>query len=366
MKKIVILVDQLHLHGGIEKLVATKSNYWADVFGYDVTILSTEQNNIPLVYELSKKVKFKDLKINYIRDKSYFSFINLTKFVKNVSKLQHYLWKNKPNFVLVASHIPVTYVVPFLFTKAKTIKEFHFTKFYENHSKLSTKIVDFIESKYNYLAVLSKEEQQFYPSKNTVVIPNPIKVDTEDNFIDNHTKQDIAIAVLRYAPVKNLEKMIEIWNQFHEKHKSWKLHIFGKTDGSYFKKIQQQVIENNLQETIIFKGETNNVRQELKEAKIMLITSHQECFPMVIIEANSSGVPVFSVDCPTGPRNIINHNTDGILIENNNTIEFVNALNDLATNDDLLNILSKNAIINSKKYNLDVIMYLWKEKIFEC
>ncbi len=52
MKKILILVDQLHSHGGIEKLVAIKANYWADVFGFKVTILATEQGGKPIIYPL--------------------------------------------------------------------------------------------------------------------------------------------------------------------------------------------------------------------------------------------------------------------------------------------------------------------------
>jgi hypothetical protein len=33
MKKIFILIDQLHSHGGIEKLVVEKANYWSDFLG---------------------------------------------------------------------------------------------------------------------------------------------------------------------------------------------------------------------------------------------------------------------------------------------------------------------------------------------
>ena len=56
MKKIFILIDQLHSHGGIEKLVVEKANYWSDFFGYKIKIISTEQSNKPFVYELSDKV----------------------------------------------------------------------------------------------------------------------------------------------------------------------------------------------------------------------------------------------------------------------------------------------------------------------
>lgn len=60
-KKIVILVDQLYLNGGIERLVALKANYWTDEFGYDVLIVSTEQESKPFAFQLSPKVRFHDL-----------------------------------------------------------------------------------------------------------------------------------------------------------------------------------------------------------------------------------------------------------------------------------------------------------------
>ena len=77
MKKIAIFVDQLHQHGGIEKLVAIKANYWASQFNYKVSIISTENKNKPLIYNFNSQVIFKDLAINYNRLKSYFSPKNL-------------------------------------------------------------------------------------------------------------------------------------------------------------------------------------------------------------------------------------------------------------------------------------------------
>jgi len=41
--KIVFSTDQIYLHGGIEKVMAQKANYFADVLGYEVIILTTEQ-----------------------------------------------------------------------------------------------------------------------------------------------------------------------------------------------------------------------------------------------------------------------------------------------------------------------------------
>jgi len=365
VKKIVLLVDQLNSHGGIEKLVAVKANYWATVFNYDVTIISTEQLGKPFIYSLSDKVKFIDLAINYHREKSYFSLSNGLKFLSNAIKIQRYILKEKPHFIDVASHIPITYFLPFLFRKSKIIKEFHFTKFERvKQQNFKSKVLNYIESKYDFLVVLSEEERSFYASDNVVVIANPIENNPQITTAKIDENENIAIAVVRFAAVKQLEKMVEIWSSFIQINSTWKLFIFGTIGNAYYKKIAQMVSDLNLQNHIVFKGQSNAIQTEIAKAKVVLMTSEQECFPLVILEANSVGIPVIAFDCPTGPRNIMHHKTDGILVEYNNCDSFVKEL--IAFDADIMyqKSLSKNAKENSYKYTIEVIMNKWNELIF--
>lgn len=366
MKKITILVDQLHAHGGIEKLVALKANYWSSVFGYQVTIVSTEQQGRPTVYPLSEQVEFVDLAINYNRSKSYFSFENAIKCLSNIFKIQKYIIAKKPDFIVVASHIPVTYFLPLLFRKGKIAKEFHFTKFERVKQKgIKTKTIDFIEGLYDFLVVLSPEEKTFYPSKNAVVIPNPVEIPEGivANISQNH---DIAIAVVRFAPVKQLEKMIAAWKLFVARNPSWQLHIFGATGNDYFRKTERLVNDGNLTQSVIFRGASDNIPSELSKAKVLLMTSEQECFPMVILEANSVGIPVISFDSPTGPRNIIGHKVNGIIVDYDNCDSFAAELEIFARDARLQEFLSGNSLQNAKNYRLDAIMQLWRKLIFEA
>lgn len=361
--KIFILIDQLHTHGGIEKLVVEKANYWSDVFGFEVKIISTEQENKPYVYKLSEKVAFQDLAVNYHRGISFFHPKNLGKLTKNFFQIQKLVKQEQPEVILVASHIPMTYLLPLMKTKAKIIKEFHYSK-YNQPDNFKENLFNFIEGKYDALVVLSQEEASFYKTKNTVVIPNPVKIpDFKINTIAE--RENRAVAVLRIAPVKQLEKMMNVWGKFSEKNPDWQLYIYGATEGEYFEKIQQLVQDKNLENTIIFKGKTNEVYTELNKAKVFLMTSEQECFPMVILEANACGVPVLSFDCPTGPRNIIHHQEDGILVPHNDEEKMLEMLEFLAQNPAEIQRLSEGAVQNAKNYELQKVMNLWKSLIFD-
>ena len=68
---------------------------------------------------------------------------------------------------------------------------------------------------------------------------------------------------------------------------------------------------------------------------------------------------------PTGPRNIIHHNEDGVLVDYNNEDKFVEILEDLALNQEKIQVLSDGALQNSKNYELQKVMNLWKNLIFD-
>ncbi len=47
---------------------------------------------------------------------------------------------------------------------------------------------------------------------------------------------------------------------------------------------------------------------------IYVMTSLTECFPMVLLEASSVGLPLISFDVPVGPKAIIQNGENGYLI----------------------------------------------------
>ena len=63
--KIVYVTPALYLAGGMERVVTLKANYFADCFGYDVTIIITEGKGKPYFYPLSDKIKVVNLDINF-------------------------------------------------------------------------------------------------------------------------------------------------------------------------------------------------------------------------------------------------------------------------------------------------------------
>ena len=63
--KIVFCTPALYSAGGTERVVSVKANYFADVLGYDVTIIVTEGYNGNSFFPLSEKVKVLNLGLGF-------------------------------------------------------------------------------------------------------------------------------------------------------------------------------------------------------------------------------------------------------------------------------------------------------------
>ena len=84
---------------------------------------------------------------------------------------------------------------------------------------------------------------------------------------------------------------------------------------------------------------------------------------MVLLEAQSVGLPCIAFDCETGPRHIISNNTDGILVEKENTTKLAEAINSLITNEEKRIKMGVAAFENVQRFSPDAIYKFWEEKI---
>ncbi|AXT49824.1 glycosyltransferase family 4 protein [Aquimarina sp. BL5] len=363
--RIVFIIDQVYLHGGIERVLSIKANYFAAQENTEVHVITTEQKDEKACYIFDERILFKDLGINYNRRKSYFHPTNLKKLPKHISRTKAVLKDIKPDVVVVCSHSVDTYFVPFIVKRIPKVKEFHYSKFIEKDKRQNPslfkkyffKFADYVESKYDTLVILNKDESNYYKSNNTVVIPNPLTFYPDKKAELSSNK---VITAGRIAAVKGYDILIDIWKEIAKIRKDWQLFIFGSGEERYVNMLQDKIEEACIQDTIKLMGSTNKIKEEMLQSSIFVMTSHNECFPLVLLEAQACGLPIVSFDCPYGPRNIIDKET-GVLVELHDNSSFVYQLNELMDNREVMQKMGVNARKNAEKYQLDAVMNLWQK-----
>ena len=93
-------------------------------------------------------------------------------------------------------------------------------------------------------------------------------------------------------------------------------------------------------------------------SSLFVMTSENECFPLVLLEAQACGLPIIAFDCPHGPRNIIDDQT-GKLINMGDINGFSKAILISLLNESERLKLGKQARLKSKQYSVDKIMSIW-------
>ncbi|WP_428839925.1 glycosyltransferase [Burkholderia cenocepacia] len=77
-----------------------------------------------------------------------------------------------------------------------------------------------------------------------------------------------------------------------------------------------------------------------------------EGMPMVLIEALALGKAIVSTDCPTGPREILDHGRAGLLVEVGNVDALARAMAQLLTDDRLRADLAARAFERAARFGI--------------
>jgi len=77
---------------------------------------------------------------------------------------------------------------------------------------------------------------------------------------------------------------------------------------------ERENLEKLAGENVTFKGRQYNVHEYHAAASCQVLTSHNEGFPLALVEACANGVPMVSFDGPSGPRDAIIDGENGFVV----------------------------------------------------
>lgn len=379
MLNVVYCIPSLYNSGGMERVLTVKTNYMAEQFGWKVSIVTTCQKKRPLFYDLSDKINLYDLDIDYetINKAPLFRKIVLRNQARksHIKKLSNLLYELHSDVVVSM----FTHEATFLYKiqdGSKKVLEFHFSRNYReldtlyNNKGFLQSIIDKylhwrdnkIPKKYDKFVVLShKDAKAWGEMSNLSVIYNPITLKSNAFPVKKRHK---ILAVGRLCPQKGFDLLIKIWNLIlASDREGWSVRIIGS--GPDKEKLQQQIEDMHLSDSISIVSPTNCLDKEYAESDLFCFTSRYEGVPLVLIEALEAGVPAISFDCPCGPSEIIDNNQTGYLVPIGNIMLFAEYIKKLISSESLrIEMGSKAKKQMNEKFGLEIIMSQWKS-LFE-
>lgn len=192
------------------------------------------------------------------------------------------------------------------------------------------------------------------------VIPNPVRVPDKRDCPECPSQPFIA-CIGRLVPQKGFDLFLPAFAGALEKCPRWKAVIMG--EGYERETLETQANLLGISNNVVFTGNVEHVGSYLHKASLFVLSSRFEGFPTALCEALGCGVPAVAFDCPTGPREIICDEVDGILVEPENTHALSQAMIRLMSDPELRNEMGNHAIQVKERFSQSVIVDQWESLI---
>ena len=177
--------------------------------------------------------------------------------------------------------------------------------------------------------------------------PEPANVDSK-----------VIVAAGRLVPRKGFRRLVRAFAPVAHRHNDWQLHIYG--NGPQRKDIADLIHHLDLDAQVHLRGYSHDLPQVFANASVFAMTSLSEGFPMVLIEAMSTGTPLIAFDCPRGPGEIIRHGANGLLIPEGPLQPFTRGLETLVEHADLRLRLGAQGLRDAQAYTVAKISADWE------
>ena len=368
--KLIYCIRALYNPGGMERVLVNKVTWLVRELGWEILVVTTDQKGRPTFYPFPKEVRMIDLGINYSDDNDFSPCRKIAGYLRRRRRhrraLTNLLLRERAD-VVVSLFPSESSFIPSIQDGSKKVLELHYCKFFRLQygrkgilgliDRWRTWKDDFLVRRFDKFVVLTHEDRNYWGRlPNIEVIPNAAK-NMSGHFSDVSAYRVIAVGRLDYQ--KGFDRLIQAWSlvQADGRFADWQLDIFGQ--GEWKDMLQQMIYEEGLQANAHINPPTKDIASEYVRSSLLVMSSHYEGFPMVIIEAMACGLPVVSFDYKCGPRDIIRHGENGLLVKDGDIRGLAEAMMKVMGDDAYRKRLSGAALNVVSTYSEEAVMGQW-------
>lgn len=194
------------------------------------------------------------------------------------------------------------------------------------------------------------------------IVPNVVELESYP-MRERKKLQPNLLWMRSFHPIYNPQMAVEVFAELRKSHPNATLTMAG-VDKGLEPEIKKMVSELNLSEAVNFPGflNTEQKARRFSEADIFLNTNRADNMPVSVIEAVACGLPVVATNVGGLPF-LITHGENGLLVENENTSDMVEAVKLLLEDAQLAQRISRGGRALAEKSGWQSVRAEW-EKIF--
>ncbi len=355
VKKRIALIG-FHLHGGgTARVMANLSNFF-DEKGLEV-------HNIIIHDEIGYDYSGTLYNLGKLKSRSNTIFNKLKRFIYFRRYMKNHQFDFIIDFRFRKRIIQEFLISRFVYDRKKTIYTIHSSKLnvYLPESVFWAKV---IYGKCYKVLALTNEMEQMAKLKytnllnissiyNPIVIPEILKKAKEEiNFGFNYVIGAGSFDV----NTKQFDKLIAAYAKSLLPKQQIHLVILGQ--GKLLHYLKKVAKRNKVNELVHFSGFESNPYKFFSKSKFFVLSSKFEGLPMVILEALACEVPVVAFNS-VGIKEVVCHQENGLLIEDQNIEALTNGLNTMLLDEDLYKKCKSNSFKSIQKFSIEVIGNQW-------
>jgi glycosyltransferase involved in cell wall biosynthesis len=355
--------------GGMERVLLNKVRWFAARDGYKVMVVTTDQQGRSPFYPFPENVLMIDLGINYSVDNGLPPIAKITNYFQKRRKhrkvLADLLLRERAD-VVISLYPSESSFIPKIKDGSKKVLELHLNRYFRlqyGRSGLLGLADKFrswqdvrIARKFDRFVVLTQEDAGYWGNlPNLEVIPNAAP-DVLEITYNPSSHRIIAVGRLDYQ--KGFDRLIDAWALVSENlRKEWKLDIFGQ--GEWKEMLEKKIGGLGMGSSVKINPPTKDIIKEYASSAFIVMSSHYEGLPMVLIEAMSCGLPGVCFDFKCGPKDIIRDGENGLLVSEGDVPGLAKAMERLMLDESLRTRMSGEALGIRESYSEKKVMEQW-------
>ena len=345
---ICYLEGDMSRKGGTERMTAMLANALSETHRVFVVSLKSEDNHV--FFSLADSVFYTVLS----------PAVGKLGILSKIRQLHRFFLAHEIDCVINVDTGMSIYGIPAAWgTKAKVITWEHANYFNNWGSRVFPAIRRFAARHSDAMVVLTGQDKENYethiPSKVPVyVISNPVQ--PHQVTYDASSRTILSAGAL--LPIKGYDRAIEVARRILPGRPAWRWVICG--EGPERERLECMIQDAGLEGRVVFLGTVRDMESQYRSAAMVVMTSHMEGLPMVLLEAKSYRLPLVSFDIMTGPREIIQDGVNGYLIPPGGVDVMAEKLSMLMESEELRTSFSAASKIGMENFEWKRVLGQWE------